>query len=65
LLDFAKKNDYNLFRQIIIFLSDDFVKPIFFEYLENYNLDSKYLNLFLEIGDFLEKTYVDSKEYPV
>jgi len=61
---FNEKNDYNLFNQIIAFLSDDFVKPIFFEYLENYNIDEKYLNLFLEVGDFLEKIYIDSKEYP-
>ncbi len=64
LSDFNDKNNYNLFKQIIGFLSDDFVKPIFFEYLEKYNLDQKYLNLFLEVGDFLEKTYVDSTEYP-
>ena len=61
---FNEKNDYNLFNQIIAFLSDDFVKPIFFEYLENYNIDEKYLNLFLEVGNFLEKIYIDSKEYP-
>ncbi len=61
---FNEKEDYNLFNQIIAFLSDDFVKPIFFEYLENYNIDEKYLNLFLEVGDFLEKIYIDSKEYP-
>jgi len=32
--------------------------------LQNYNIDQKYLNLFLETGDFLEKVFVDSKEYP-
>jgi len=64
LSDFNKKNDDNLFNQIITFLNDDFVKTIFFEYLQNYNIDQKYLNLFLETGDFLEKVFVDSKEYP-
>jgi hypothetical protein len=51
---FQNKNDYNLFKQFYKFFSDDLNKAVFFETIREFNLDEKKINVFLNIGEYLQ-----------
>jgi hypothetical protein len=51
---FQNKNDYNLFKQFYKFFSDDLNKAVFFETIREFYLDEQKINVFLNIGEYLQ-----------
>ena len=62
--DFQNKNENNLFLQFEKFFNDNINLTIFLEFLKNYNIDEKLLNVFLEVWEFLQNISFNKWEYP-
>jgi len=62
--NFKNKNTYNLFLQFEAFFKESINLTSFLEFLKNYDIDKKLLNVFLEVADFLENVSFNKGEYP-